>query len=55
MQGSVLASWDHKHDVGRMDMIKRVVLKTSSGSYIIGKTIFHNQKAQLKPSRCFYC
>ncbi|KAM6499503.1 hypothetical protein JOM56_005011 [Amanita muscaria] len=35
MQGSILASWDHKHDVGRMDMIKRVVLKTSSGSYII--------------------
>ena len=47
MQGLVLASWDHKHDVGRMDMIKRVVLKTSSGSYIIGKTIFPNQKAQL--------
>jgi hypothetical protein len=50
MQGVVSACWDHKDDVCQMDLIKRVDLKMASSSFIIGKTIFTCQIANLMPS-----
>ena len=45
MGGSVLASWDCQGHVGRMSLIKRVVLEINNDlAYIIGKTLFPDQK-----------
>jgi hypothetical protein len=44
MGGIVLASWDRKADVGRMEAIDRVVLETDGLSRIIGKALFPSQK-----------
>lgn len=56
MGGSVLASWDCQGHVGRMSLIKRVVLEINNDlAYIIGKTLFPDQSQFKTVHRCQCC